>query len=76
MSNPYLFICSLFRQICTPKSEAVSTAREEILQKKIRTLEEQVSEYQVAIQRGKELHKSKVSNPHCKNKEINAAVVN
>lgn len=54
----------------------MSTAREEILQKKIRTLEEQVSEYQVAIQRGKELHKSKVSNLHCTNKKMNVAVVN
>lgn len=54
----------------------MSTAREEILQKKIRTLEEQVSEYQIAIQRGKELHKSKVSNLHCTNKEMNVAVIN
>lgn len=54
----------------------MSSAREEILQKKIRTLEEQVSEYQVAIQRGKELHKSKVSYLHCTNKEINVPVVN
>ncbi|XP_046686509.1 centrosomal protein of 290 kDa-like [Homalodisca vitripennis] len=47
------------RQSSTPKSETVSTAREEVLQKKIKQLEEQLTEYQEIIQRGKEIHKSK-----------------
>ncbi|XP_054267810.1 centrosomal protein of 290 kDa-like [Macrosteles quadrilineatus] len=47
------------RQSSTPKSEVVSTAREEVLQKKIKQLEEQLADYQVIVQKGKEIHKSK-----------------